>query len=418
MQRSPWFRVLIILGVLALGMYVVGQLWELAVHFGDIIGLFFLAWLLAFILLPVVRFLEARFPIGRSGAAAVVYVVLLVCLATLVVLIVPLFVDQVAQLAGQLPTLAASLPGRVSQVQHFLDERNLPIDAAALTGPSLSQQAGQLGSRLVENSVEIASGIANGVFRLTLVIILSFYIVLDGDRFLAQVLASVPERFAADARLFTVGIDRSFGGFLRGTAIQAGILGLGTAVIMSVAGLRYVLLSSIFAAVVMIVPFIGPFLALIVPVLIAVFSNLPTSQLLLIVLALVALQFLVMNVIAPAVMSESVGLHPLLVFLGLLVGIKQAGLAGAIFGVPLAAVVYDSVVILLRRWSVIGAQRVAVGEAVSPEDPTAFEQTAPAVSLAVPPRVPRLAKPRPIRLERLGPHLGSAIARIFHPRPS
>jgi hypothetical protein len=118
------------------------------------------------------------------------------------------------------------------------------------------------------------------------------------------------------------------------------------------------------------------------------------------------------------VMSESVGLHPLLVFLGLLVGIKQAGLAGAIFGVPLAAVVYDSVVILLRRWSVIGAQRVAVGEAVSPEDPTAFEQTAPAASLAVPPRVPRLAKPRPIRLERLGPHLGSAIARIFHPRPS
>src|SRR5438094_7195426 len=103
MQRSPWFRALIILGVIALGLFVFGQLWQLAVHFGDIIILFFLAWLLAFTLLPVVRFLEARLPIGRAGGAAIVYLVLLVGLTTIVVLVVPLLVDQVSQLASQLP---------------------------------------------------------------------------------------------------------------------------------------------------------------------------------------------------------------------------------------------------------------------------------------------------------------------------
>jgi predicted PurR-regulated permease PerM len=396
-------RALVILAVLALGFWVFGQIWQLVVHFGDIILLFFLAWLLAFILLPVVRAIEARLPLGHAGAAAIVYVVLLVCLATAIVLVVPLLVDQVSQLAAQLPAVSATIPGQLDLVQHFLDEHHVPIDAAAVTGPGLTQQAGQFGRDLVENTVSIASRIANGLFNFTLVMILSFYFVLDGDRFLEQVLAAVPERYADDARLFTVGIDRSFGGFLRGTAIQAVILGLGTGIIMTAGGLRYVLLASIFAAIVMIVPFVGPFLALILPILIAIFSNVPTSQLVLIVVALIALQFLVMNVIAPAVMSGTVGLHPLLVFLGLLVGIKQAGLAGAIFGVPIAAVIFSTARILLRRWSII--------EGHAPLERLNGEGIA-AATIVVNGSAPTPA----VRLDLLGTRVGAVITRIFHPR--
>jgi predicted PurR-regulated permease PerM len=394
-ERSAWFRALIILGVIALGLYLIGQLWQIVVHFGDIIILFFLAWLLAFALLPIVRFLEEHLPIGRAGAAAAVYAVLLVCLATVVVLVIPLLIAQTAQLAAQLPTLAASIPGRMDQLQQIFDQHKIPVDAGSLVGPSLSQQAGQFGRDLVENSVAIASEVANDVFRFTLVLILSFYFVLDGDRFLARLLAAVPDRFADDANLFVVGIDRSFGGFLRGTAVQMLILALGTAAIMTVAGLRYVLLASLFAGVVMVVPFIGPFLALALPLLIAVFGNLPTTQLVLILVALMLLQFLVMNVIAPAVMSESVGLHPLLVFLGLLVGMKQAGLAGAVFGVPVAAVMFGAGRILLRRWSVV--------------DGHAWEEPARAPRLPGLPRVDVGV----IRVDRLGIHLSGIITRLF-----
>jgi predicted PurR-regulated permease PerM len=392
MEQNSWFRALIILGVIAVGLYVAGQLWTLAVHFGDIIILFFLSWLLAFILLPVVRFLAEHLPVGRSGAAAIVYLCLLLVVAATLILVIPLLVAQVSQLANPLPTVVAGAPGEVKRIQQTLDEWNIPIDLQVITGPGLSQQAGQLGSRLVENTVSVAGGIASGLFSLTIILILSFYFVIDGDRISKGLLSAVPEPYADDAHLFAVSIDRTFGGFLRGTAIQAGILGIGTGVIMAVFGLGYVLLVTIFAAVVMVIPFIGPVLAIILPVLIALFSQLSATQLLMFLVALVGLQVLVMNIIAPKVMAESVGLHPLLVFLALLVGIKQAGIAGAIFGVPIAAVIVTAVRIFLNRWSVI----------------------VPADSMVV--ASDGVARSPAVDLEQVRIHVSQAISRIFHPR--
>lgn len=393
MERNSWFRALVILAVIAVGLYVAGELWTLAVHFGDIIILFFLAWLLAFILLPIVRFLAERIPVGIAGAAAIVYIVLLVLLATTLVLVVPLLLAQVAQLAGQLPTLAANVPLYLRSLQKMLDQRNIPVDLGTLTGPGLSQQAGQLGSKVVENTVAIASGIASGLFSFVLIMILSFYFVVDGDRIVDGLLAAVPEHYADDARLFLVSIDRTFGGFLRGTAIQAAILGVGTGLIMTVAGVNYALLASIFAAVVMVVPFIGPLLAIVLPILIGLFSSLTATQLFFYLLALIALQVLVMNIIAPKLMAESVGLHPLLVFLALLVGVKQAGIAGAIFGVPIAAVIVATARIFLNRWQVL---------------PRAAAEPA-ANGIATEPR---------LRLDYVRLHLSQVVNRIFHSRIS
>ncbi|HLZ09520.1 MAG TPA: AI-2E family transporter, partial [Chloroflexota bacterium] len=310
MNRSPWFRALIILSVAAVGLYLAGELWRLAQHFGDVIVLFFLAWLLAFALLPTVRLIQSRLRVRRAAAAIVVYLGLLVVLFTCLILVIPLLIEQISQLAGQLPGLADRVPLFTRDIQGWLDQRGVPLTVAT-TGPqqpAFSQQATQLGTTLVELSVAVASRIAAGLVSFTFVLILSFYVVLDGDRFVNAIIAGLPEVYREDAILFLVSIDRSFRGFLRGSAIQAVTLGSGTAVIMSFAGLSYILLASIFAGVVMVVPFIGPFLALVLPIVIAVFSNLPPSQLLLLFIALSILQFLVLNVVAPKVLSQNVGL--------------------------------------------------------------------------------------------------------------
>jgi predicted PurR-regulated permease PerM len=309
-----------------------------------------------------------------------------------------------SQLTSQIPAVTAKLPAIVQQAQATLDERGIPVAVSTGPGePGISQQATQLGSSLVTNSVAIAGGVASGLFDFVIVLVLSFYLVLDGDRFVAQILAAVPEQYRDDARLFVESIDRSFGGFLRGTAIQAAILGIGTAIVMTFGGLGYALLASVFAAIIMVIPFIGPLLALVVPLSIALFSNLPTSQLLGVAVGLVVLQLLVMNVVAPKVMSQTVGLHPLLVFLALLVGIKEAGIAGAIFGVPIAAVIYASGQILLRRWRIIEADApVAPGSQTIPDGPRAK---------------PRPATPPPsVRIDLLGFHVGRMIGRVFHVR--
>src|ERR1700681_3011418 len=125
LDRNPWTRALVILGVIAVGLYLAGQLWSLASHFADITILFFLAWLLAFILLPIVRFIDGQTRLGRVGAAAIVYLGLLVAIVTLLVLVIPLLIEQLSQLVSQLPTLTTQVPSIVRQLQSNLDERGI-----------------------------------------------------------------------------------------------------------------------------------------------------------------------------------------------------------------------------------------------------------------------------------------------------
>jgi predicted PurR-regulated permease PerM len=87
---------------------------------------------------------------------------------------------------------------------------------------------------------------------------------------------------------------------------------------------------------VLLIPFLGPVVAVIVPVTIALLTQ-PGVTLLLFI-ALLALQQVIFNVLAPRILSHQVGLHPLLVFFAVLTGARVAGVWGAIFGVPIVAV--------------------------------------------------------------------------------
>jgi predicted PurR-regulated permease PerM len=127
-----------------------------------------------------------------------------------------------------------------------------------------------------------------------------------------------------------------FAGFLRGQLFQAFLGGIGTGVVMSVLNVDYALLSSVIAAVVLLIPFLGPVLAVVIPVTIALFTHPDVALILLI--ALIALQQVIFNVLGPRILSNQIGMHPLLVFFAVLTGARVAGIWGAIFGVPIVAV--------------------------------------------------------------------------------
>jgi predicted PurR-regulated permease PerM len=85
----------------------------------------------------------------------------------------------------------------------------------------------------------------------------------------------------------------------------------------------------------------------------------------------VALQLALINVVSPRIMSRSVGMHPLLVFVAVLVGAKLAGLWGAVFGVPIAAVLvamtsFYRLTLEERRLRAAGLAHVPAGDVASP----------------------------------------------------
>ncbi|HET6345849.1 MAG TPA: AI-2E family transporter, partial [Myxococcota bacterium] len=148
----------------------------------------------------------------------------------------------------------------------------------------------------------------------------------------------LPPRYREDTFGAMEQIDRTFGGFVRGQLIQTAIYGLGTAAVMVAAGLPYYVVIGIVAGIAMIIPVIGPYLAMAPPLILAVIFN-PSSVWWVFVLLFV-LQFVVINVMMPRIMGQSVGLHPVVIFAAVLVGARVGGAWGAIFGVPVAAMLY------------------------------------------------------------------------------
>ena len=303
--------------VAAIGaIWLLGWLWDLTGRFADIILPFFLAWLLAFVLYPLavaltsleIPWFGGRTNMAHGAAVAVVYLALILLLVIVGLVLAPILVSQAAQLGSSLPQYVTRLPS-LADLQAELLQRGIPVNLASLyQEQSILDQARVWGGALAQNALGIATGVAMVAFNLFIVLVLSFYMMLDGPRIARDLLELVPAQYQSEASFFTASITRTFGGFIRGQLLQAAVYGAGTAVVMALAGLQYVAVVSSFSALAMIIPFIGPFIAIVPPLALAAVQA--PGTFLWVLIALFVLQQIVTNVIAPKVMSEAIGLHP------------------------------------------------------------------------------------------------------------
>jgi predicted PurR-regulated permease PerM len=343
MLRDPWLRTLAILGCAIAGFYLIGLLWQVIETFADIVLLFFLAWLLAFVLEPLVGALVEVLHMPRLAAIGLTYVALLVVLSAAVILLVPALTLQIVEIARNLPTYSERVVNGVTDIQananNWLEGHGSPIVfdiKSALNAQELTRRVDALGPPILSNALGFATGAATLLLNVAITLILSFYFMADGARLADALILALPPRAQDDTRFLVANIHRAFAGFLRGQVIQALAGALGTGFIMSILQVDYALLSSVVAGLVLFIPFLGPIIAVFLPVTIAAFTH-PEVAVVLFV-ALLALQQVIFNVLAPRILSHQVGLHPLLVFFAVLTGARVAGVWGAIFGVPIVAV--------------------------------------------------------------------------------
>ncbi|MCC6175139.1 MAG: AI-2E family transporter [Chloroflexi bacterium] len=338
LTRDPWVRALVIVLLAIAGLYLAGLIWQVAERFADIILLFFLAWVVAFILEPVVDLLRREAGLPRPLAVTLAYVGMLIVGAAAVIWMVPALSRQIAQFVTELPAYLAFINDHALEWQANLEERGIFVNLGSLVQiEELVRRAESVGPPILANAVTLATQIASVIVQFVIVLILSFYVMLDGQRIKLGVLGLVPPSFRQDVDFFFSSVNRAFAGFLRGQLIQALLYSVGAAAIMWAAGLDLILLTAVVNTLLMLIPFVGPPVAIVLPLAITIFEKPDLFWIVCIVIN--ALQLVVINVVAPRVMSSAVGVHPLLVFLGLLAGARVAGVWGALFGVPAVAVI-------------------------------------------------------------------------------
>jgi predicted PurR-regulated permease PerM len=373
LERDRWTQAAIALVAISAAIFVFEKAWQLSGFFGDIILTFALAWLIAFILDPLVnrlsgspaphalrkwvrqrggervaQFLEAlRLP--RGLAISLVYLGLVVVMIVIVIFLVPVTVTQLSQLGARLPDYIAQAPNWTETWQEYLTRLNVPVDLTSIYQPEeMTRRAESIGTAIIQNALVVVTQVASGVANTLIILILSFYMMLDGKQVTKQVLALIPHEYHDELYVAAKSMERTFGGFIRGQLVMALLYAVFVTLAMTIARLRFAVAIASLAGLIMFVPVIGAPIAMVLPAIIALFQN--PSLAFWMLAAMTIYQQILLHIVMPKVMSEVVGMPPLLILAAIMISTRLIGMWGFIFGIPVAGAIYASVIFFLNRW--------------------------------------------------------------------
>lgn len=417
MPRLTWLRLVLILIVIIGTSYLLQALLQFLSGFSGIILILILAGLVAYALEPLVQGLQGiSFPSLRRGAeegivttragervnawhpsrpmsVAFIYLSLVILVIVVVAALIPATVAQVNEIAPRLNSVDLLKAAFLNVAQEFLARLNITTDVESLVGDMINGLQAYA-TPLLQNTASVLTGILAVLGNVVLVILFSFFLALDGPRFIGKFLDAMPDSLRQETRVLVITVDRAVGGFLRSQLLQAVAVGVATGVIMTVFGVQGALVAALFAGLFMLIPLVGPLLALIPPLLATLLTA--PEQLFWVIIPLFVFTAILVNAIIPRVVGKALGLHPLVVIVALLIGFQVGGFWGAFFAVPVAGSFFTFGTFLLgrrRRLEALAGAMVQVDAAGA--EPFAVDQTPPPRGETITPTALVQNPPRP-----------------------
>ena len=299
-------------------------------YIGELLSILITAGLIAFLLNYAVAGLHPLLP--RSVAAVVVYLAAGVIVVFVALTLVPPVFNQGRQLVTNLPSLLDSAQQQLIAFQGWSVQHNLPFDSRILGSQLLTRVQAQA-EKIAGTGFGLVVGTFNWVLDLILIIVISFYMLADGER----VWQGLTNIFAPPIRAgLTEALRRNLQRFVSGQLL----LGLFMTVTLTLAlwalQVPFFLLFAVFVGLLEVIPFIGATLGIATVTVVVAFIN---WWLALQVLAVaIGLQQIKDNLVAPRVIGNLTGLSPVIIFVSLLLGAKLGGLLGVILAIPLTGV--------------------------------------------------------------------------------
>jgi predicted PurR-regulated permease PerM len=313
-------------------------LWLVLGQFVEAIVILLLSMTVAFLLTPIVNLL-VRYGIPRVLASVVTYVVVLGLIGWLAYELGLSLIQQALIFSNTVTTFASSLPQTFhSTIQYLEKHSSIPPENINAAISQFQAQATDFARSLATNAVNAFFVITNALLNIVLVIVLSFYLTLDGKRIRESFVSIVPQRWLTNVLLFEDALNRVVGNYIRGQLTLALVVGVCTSGICLATGLgSYALICGVLAFLFETIPMVGPALASIMPLLLSLLLPDAFPRTFIIALCFMILQAIESNILGPRIVGHAVGLHPVAAIMALLVGAKLFGVFGALVATPLVA---------------------------------------------------------------------------------
>ena len=342
MFGPAWMRWGLALPLLTLNLFVLRQL---LVPLAPFPGLFLTAALIAFLLNIPSRWLRAR---GLPGWLAITLVFLLAVGILVIsgITLVPLLIDQLAQLINALPGWLEASQGLISRLQEWAMARGLPSEFGDLSSDVLTR-ASRVASQFSQQLLSILGATLGTTINTVIVLVLAVFFLLGGESITTGLVRWLPQEWR---QLVVTTITRTFRGYFAGQVVLALILSAGQIAVFTLLKIPYGVLFAVLIGLTTLIPYASAFTIVAVSVLLAVQDP---GMGLAILAAAIGVGQIVDQVIQPRLMGSIVGLQPAWLLIALPLGARAGALFGfgELLGLLLAVPVASCIKTLIDAWA-------------------------------------------------------------------
>lgn len=346
-------------------------------YFMQLVKPLFIALIIAYLLYPGVKFIEEFLRknniFKKEGIRRTVGIV------TMYILVMAIFIAVISgiyiMVGGKLSN-NTSITNMTMYLTDYLNNSTLSVNSISekleslnisLLGGNLNDKIAQIVSSIqvyITNSIgAIGSFVVNiggNIATFFIALILSIYLIKDSEYFMDlwnKIFNLIFGKSKAGNKLkeiFNI-INDTFNNYIKGQLLEAFMVGVLSTIVLFLIGIDYALVIGIIAGICNMIPYIGPVVGTILAVVMALLSGEPITAVWAII-GMLVVQQIDNNLLAPKIVGDSVGLHPVFTMLAILIGGNVGGLIGMLIGVPLVA----SLKILFSKWYASHMEKVGV----------------------------------------------------------
>lgn len=301
---------------------------------GNVILPFVLGMAVAYMLDPVADRLET-WGFSRIAATVVITLAAAVLFVLVALLVIPTLIKQATDLVNIAPELIDNLQNFLTEkFPVLLDQTSQLRQTLVKIGETIQSKGGEL----LSGALASAMSVFNVLMLLVLVPVITFYLLMDWDRMVAEIDALLPRDHAPVIRRLAGDIDRTLASFIRGQGTVCLILGTFYAAGLMLVGLKFGLVAGAIAGALTFIPYVGAIVGGLLSIGLALFQFWGEWHWIAAVVGIFAIgQFVEGNILTPNLVGSSIGLHPVWLIFALSAFGTMFGFVGMLVAVPVAA---------------------------------------------------------------------------------
>ncbi len=335
--------------------------------FSDIVMWFIIAWIFSMLGQPLMRFFQkhihiGRFRVGKSGSALLTILCFFIVVLSVMLLFVPLVVQEIEALSKiDYESIGQSLQEPVNQAKDWLTKRGIAVDDRSPDQMLRDALMNLLNfgdvTDFFGSSISAVSGFLVAFFS---IIFITFFFLQEQGMFVNFVTAMVLPKYEAQTREVIEDISKMLTRYFGGVALQIFLIAVYVSIFLSILGIKNAVLIGFFAALMNLIPYLGPTIGGALGIFIAVSINLNADfyTVLLPITIKVALVFWTVQLIdnyflTPFIFSNTVKAHPLEIFIVIIMAAKIGGVLGMVLAIPAYTVIRVIAREFLSRFKIV-----------------------------------------------------------------